>query len=247
VQSQFITAVALYGPKPEPLKGFLNNVQDILHRQVGAAFRPYSLEQIHGTLVRLDWLIDSRSGLLINAHYRDATGTSSPMLPDRAMEILDSSLKSPLDIRIGGHEPEGRATFSSRGTPPHERMFSVQGQAFVLVGWPLSTIRCGIADKPLDDLRRKMNSAHIMHWYHKSHADIDNDFHVVVGHHADASPSVTSAAAKEVRNYLTKHPIEISVDVRQVAIITSDSPTLAPANFIGRIPEDHEDIMKLFE
>jgi hypothetical protein len=91
-----------------------------------------------------------------------------------------------------------------------------------------------------------MNDANIMHWYHQSLADIDNDFHLVVGHHADASPSANSEAVEAVRSYIANNPVEISVDTSKLAIITSNSPTLLPACFMGRVTEDRAAIMELF-
>jgi hypothetical protein len=246
VSAEFITAVALYGTKEGPFKELLQAVQGMLRKQLGNEFRPYTLDQIHSTLIRLDWLTDSQSGFIVNTRYQEMTGSGAPMAPDQAMDILQSSLKSPHRIRVGGFRSDGQATFGSRGMHPYERMFSLQGQAFVLVGWPVATISSGISEKPLDDLRRNMNDANILHWYHESDTGIDNDFHLVVGHCVDRSPVETGAVVREVREYLAEHPVEIDIGIRQVAIITSDSPTLLPAHFIGRIPDDLAEIMGLF-
>jgi hypothetical protein len=125
-------------------------------------------------------------------------------------------------------------------------MFSVQGDAFVLVGWPVSTVTNGIASGPLDDLRRAMNDANIVHWYHRSSTDIDNDFHLVIGHHNGAPQGETEEAVSAVRAYLAQHPVQVEVGVDQIAIVAADSPTLAPARFIGRLPIDSADIVNLY-
>jgi hypothetical protein len=246
VGAKFITAVALYGTKKGPLKELLQAVQEIVHRQLGAEFHPYTLDQIHSTLIRLDWFTDSRTGLAVNTRYYEVIGSADPMVPALALEILRSFGESPHRIRIGGYRPGSQAVFSSHGMHPYDRMFSVRGQAFVLIGWPAATIVDGISAKPLDDLRRKMKDANILHWYHESPTDIDNDFHLVVGHHADAQPVKPREAAEAVREYLAENPVEIDVGIDQVSIIASDSPTLVPAQFIGRIPEDRAMIMGLF-
>ena len=244
--AKVVTAVALYGPKEGPLRELLQATQEILRGQLGAGFCPYTLDQIHSTLIRLDWLPDSRTGLAVNTRYREVTGAADPMAPARALEILGSFGESAHRIRIGGYRPGSPATFSSRGTHPHDRMFSVQGTAFVLVGWPLATITGGISVKPLDDLRRNMKDANILHWYHESPADIDNDFHLVVGHHDGAPPAQAPAAVAAVRQYLAEHPAEVDVGIGQVTVIASDSSTLTPAGFIGRLPRDCAEIMELF-
>jgi hypothetical protein len=246
MRAKFLTAVALYGPKEGLLKDLLQATQDILHRQLGARFRPYTLEQMHSTLIRLDWQPDGPAGLAVNTRYREVTGVAGPMDPGRALEMLGSFGKFPHRIRIGGYSPGGPATFASRGAHPHDRMFAAYGQAFVLVGWPVATIDGGMSVRPLDDLRRSMQDANILHWYHESPADIDNDFHLVVGHHDDAAPDQIAAAVTAVRQYLAEHPAEVDVGLEDVAVIASDSSTLAPATFIGRIPEDRAAILELF-
>ena len=246
MRAKIFTAVALYGPKEGAFKDLLQSVQKILGKQLGDRFRPYTLKQIHSTLIRLDWFADELSGLAVNRRYREVVGVARPMILDRALEILQSSLEPPLHIRIGGFRAGHEATFSSRGVHPYQRMFSVQGDAFVILGWPRSTVVSGISKKPLDDLRREMGEANILHWYHESPADIDNDFHMVVGHHAAAAPARTAAAVAAVREHLSEHPIDIAVGSQQVTIIASDSPTLAPALFAGQITKDNSEIIELF-
>ncbi|HEX3921974.1 MAG TPA: hypothetical protein VHY31_06790 [Streptosporangiaceae bacterium] len=246
MRAKIYTAVVLYGPKEGALKELLQSVQKILSKQLGDRFKPYPLEQIHSTLIRLDWFADELSGLAVNQRYHEVAGVARPMMLDRVLEILHSSLEPPLHIRIGGYLPGSEATFSSRGAHPYQRMFSVQGNAFVLLGWPLSTVVSGISKKPLDDLRREMGEANILHWYHESPTDIDNDFHMVVGHHAEVAPDRTVAAVEVVREHLSDHPTDIAVGSQQVTIIASDSPTLAPALFAGQITKDYSEIIELF-
>jgi len=246
VRAQLVTAVALYGTKTGALRSLLERVQAICGERLPGGFRPYRLEQIHGTVIRLDGVTDTQTGLLVNQRYLELTGNPRAMDHARAAEILAACLTPPLRIRIGGYRPDTPATFSSRGQHPHERTFSAQQGAFVLVGWPVSTVANGLPDRRLDELRRNMNDANVWHWYHESSADVDNDFHLVVGHHNGASQHETAEAVREVRAYLAQHPVQIEVGVDQVAIIAADSPTLAPAQFIGRLPVDPADITNLY-
>lgn len=238
--------VALYGTKTGDLKGLLETVQAILGERLRGRFQPYSLDQIHGTVIRLDGATDTRSGLIINPRYLEFTGTPRAIDHARALEIVTAHLTPPLSIRIGGYGPATPATFSSRGQHPYERMFAGPGNAFVLMGWPVATVAQGISARPLDQLRRTMNEANIFHWYHDSPTDIDNDFHLVVGHHDGISPDEAAAAVDAVRTYLAQHPVQIDVGVDQVSIIAADSPTLAPAQFISPLPADPGDIAKLY-
>ena len=246
MRAQLITAVALYGTKTGTLKRLLETVQSILSERLRDRFHPYTLDQIHGTVIRLDGVTDRQTGLIVNQRYLELTGTAHAMDHARASEILAAHLTPPLSIRIGGFGPDAPTTFSSRGQHPYERTFTMQENAFVLMGWPVSTVASGISQRPLDELRRKMNTANILHWYHKSLTDIDNDFHLVVGHHNGVSQDETAEAVRIVRAYLVRHPAQIEVGVEQVAIIAADSPTLAPAQFIGRLPVNPADIASLY-
>ena len=238
--------VALYGPKTGDLRHLLESVQAVLGERLRGRFRPYSLDQIHGTVIRLDGVTDTQSGLIINPRYLTLTGTSRAIDHGRALEIVTAHLTPPLSIRIGGYGPASPAAFSSRGQHPYERMFSASGNAFVLMGWPVATVAQGISARPLDQLRRTMNEANIFHWYHDSPTDIDNDFHLVVGHQDGVSPDEAAAAVDAVRTYLAQHPVQIDVGVAQISIIAADSPTLAPAQFIAPLPVDPGDIAKLY-
>ena len=246
VPAQLITMVALYGIKTGDLKRLLETVQAILGERLRGGFQPYSLDQIHGTVIRLDGVADAQSGLIINPRYAEFTGMPHGMDHARALEIVTAHLTPPLSIRIGGYGPATPATFSSRGQHPYERMFSGPGNAFVLMGWPAATVAQGISARPLDRLRRTMNEANIVHWYHDSPTGIDNDFHLVVGHHDGVSPAEAAAAVDAVRTYLAQHPVQIDVGVDQVSIIAADSPTLAPAQFVAPLPVDPGDIAKLY-
>jgi hypothetical protein len=125
-------------------------------------------------------------------------------------------------------------------------MFSAQGDAFVLVGWTLVTIERGFSQMPLNELRRSMNKTGIMHRYHQSMTDEDNDLYLVIGHHEAAPGNEMAAAVSKVRSYVAEHPIEVDLGIEQVAVIVSESRTLVPTLFTGRIPADETAILKLF-
>jgi hypothetical protein len=187
-------------------------------------------------VIRFDGRTHAKTGLLVNQHYLELAGVPRAMDHARAVEILTAYLTPPLSIRIGGFKPNSPTTFSSRGQRPYKRMFSAQDGSLVLMGWPVCTVMNGITQRPLDDLRRKMNEANILHWYHKSWNDADNEFHLVVGHYNTGSQCKAKEAAVASSVYLSQHPIQIEVGINQVAVIAADSPTLVPARFIGRLP-----------
>jgi len=243
---RWTTAVALFGAKVRPLEDLLRAIQGIVSDELGEKFHPYALEQVHGTLIGLDFVLDQDSGLPFQEHYSEVTGSATPIVPEEALAILRSVLEPSLRVRIGGYGPGSGTTFTSRGEHPYHRMFSAQGHAFVLMGWPLVTIKRGSSEMPLNDLRRSMNKAGIMHRYHQSMTDNDNDLYLVIGHHEGSPANETAAAVSKVRSYLAEHPVEIDLGIEQVTVVVSESRTLVPTLFTGRIPADETAILKLF-
>ncbi len=241
-----VTAVAFYGTKTGALQQLAESVQAILRGQLGGGFRPYGLDQVHATVIRLDGFADQQTGSVVSLRYRDGARPRPPMDHARAQEILAARLTPPLRIRVGGFRPGLAAAFLSRGQHPYERSFALSRDAFVLMGWPESTIRHGSAAQPLDDLRRDLSQANIPHWYHDGPADVDNDLHLVVGHLTTAPPDGAAAAVQAVRNYLAEHPVHLEVGVGQLAIVASESSTLAPAEFVGRLPVDPARLARLY-
>jgi hypothetical protein len=236
VRSRFISALAQYGPKSGPVRDFLAGVQATIAAHVGDRFRPYSLDQVHGTLIALDGVPDPATGTLVNEYYRTRTGGGREMDLRRAMDILAAHLAQPLHVRLGGYQPDQEFGFTSRGQHLHDRSFSVQDNAFVLVGWPVVSLAG--PDRPLDELRRDMHAAHVLHRYHVRATDVDNDLHLVLGHHADAPAGSLARAEAAVRGQLAAAGIDIAISLGDVKIVAADSRTLAPPLYVSEIPAD---------
>jgi len=232
--SRFISAVAFYGPKTGPLRELLAGVQALIAEHVGEDFRPYSLEQVHATLIALNGVRDPETGAVVNEYLLAHAGARREMDLPRVMDILTRA--APMRVRIGGFRPDQEAPFTSRGQHLAMRTFSVQDRAFVLVGWPADSL-AGAA-RPLDDLRREMNAAHVLHRYHVRATDIDNDLHLVVGHHTDAAAGSLERATDAVRGQLAAAGIDIAIGLGDVKIVAADSRTLAPPLYVSEIPAD---------
>jgi hypothetical protein len=230
MNSRFISAVALYGPKAEPLRSSLAEVQALIAAQAGDSFRPYSLDQVHATLIALNGIRDPETGVVVNEYYLEHTGTRLEMNLERAGRILSGHL--PLRVRIGGYREDQAVPFFSRGQHLFVRTFSVRANAFVLIGWP------PVPGRPLDRLRREMNAANVLHRYHQRADDIDDDFYLVVGHHDGAPPEALERAVGAVRDKLSANPIDLDVRAGDVKVVAADSHTLAPPLFVGGIPVD---------
>ena len=242
--SRFVSAVACYGPKTGPLRDLLAGVQALIAQHLGDDFLPYSPEQVHATLIALNGA--RAGGAVVNEYFLTQAGLRREMDLPRVMDILARRFATPLRIRIGGFLPHQEIPFTSRGQHLAERTFSVQGQAFVLVGWPADSLaEVALTRKPLDELRREMNAAGVLHRYHVRAADVDNDLHLVVGHHRGAPAGALARATAAVRDKLAADPVDLTIARTDVKIVAADSHTLAPPLFVSDIPADEAAVLAL--
>ena len=239
--SRFVSAVAFYGPKTGRLRELLTGVQALIAEHVGTGFRPYTLEQVHATLIALNGV--RAGGAIVNEYLLEHAGVRREMDLPRVMDILDGRFAVPLRVRIGGFRPGQPIPFTSRGQHLAERAFSTQGEAFVLVGWPADSL-AGAA-RPLDELRRAMNAAGVLHRYHARPADVDNDLHLVVGHHAGAPADALARATAAVRDRLAADPADLAIALSDVTIVAADSHTLAPPLYVSGVPAPAAEVLAL--
>ena len=239
--SRFISAVAFYGPKTGRLRELLTGVQALIGEHVGADFRPYTLEQVHATLIALNGVRED--GTIVNEYLLEHAGVRQEMDLPRVMDILARRFAAPLRVRIGGFRPGQEIPFTSRGQHLAERSFSVQGEAFVLVGWPADSLAG--AGRPVDELRREMNAAGVLHRYHARPGDVDNDLHLVVGHHDGAPAEALTRATAAVRDKLAADPADLTIGLSDVKIVAADSHTLAPPVYVSGIPAAAADVLAL--
>ncbi len=242
MQGRFISAVALYGPKTGLVRDLLAGVQAMIAEHIGDRFRPYSLDQIHATLIALNAVPDPRTGAIVNEYYLSHQDRAVEMDLQRAMDTLAARFATPLQVRIGGYQRNQEIPFTSRGQHLFDRACSAQDNAFVLVGWPVFSLTgeggvAGLA-RPVDDLRRDMNAAGLLHRYHARDTDVDNDLHLVVGHHAGAAAGDVDGAVGAVREKLAADPVDIAISLDDVKIVAADSHTLAPPLYVSDIPAD---------
>ena len=239
--TRFVSAVAWYGPKTGPLRGLLAGVPALIAEHRGDVFLPYSPEQVHATLIALNGV--RADGAVVNEYFLTQAGVRREMDLPRVMDILARRFATPLRVRIGGFLPHQEIPFTSRGQHLAERTFSVQDQAFVLMGWPAESL--AEAGRPLDELRREMNAAGVLHRYHVRAADVDNDLHLVVGHHRGAPADALARATAAVRDQLAADPVDLAIGLTDIKIVAADSHTLAPPLYVGDIPADEAAVLAL--
>ena len=246
MRATLVTVVSLYGPKASPLRELLEAIEVTLARYLGDRFVPYSMDQVHGTLIVLGGYRDA-AGEVVNEHYLDLRGERRVMDFGQVQRLLLDRLAEPLAIRIGGFGPPELDPFTSQGQHLHERSFSARAGSLVLMGWPVAAAESAGRCQPLDALRRSMADAGVLHRYHRGPADVDDDFHLVVGHYATGAPAATvQAAVAAVRAYLAARPIEVRIGAGQVRLLAADSPTLAAPWFSAALPVPPAEVARLY-
>ncbi|GIF52153.1 hypothetical protein DFJ67_7440 [Asanoa ferruginea] len=234
---RYVSAVAFYGPKKDPLASLLSELQDIVARSLGRAFRPYVLDQIHGTLIALG----GASG--VNDFYREHRGARKRMDYPAALRMLTAALTDPLTVQFGGVAEE--LGFSSRGQALRTRCLSEQGGSVVIIGWPTEAFRSSGADRRLDELRRRMISANVLHRYHATPSDVDDDLYMVLGHCHGADLTDVTKAVDAGRGYLAARPTAVTIQMADVSVVAADTPTLLPT--IRTIPLAQATVADLIE
>jgi hypothetical protein len=147
-------------------------------------------------------------------------------------------------VQLGGFENRD-FPFTSRQTTPYERSFSIQKDKVVVMGWPIRgiTVRPRLATpqafihearlypNSLDDLRRAAQSFGVLHSWHGSATDVDNDLFFRIGlisNPSPLSPPVKSRLETEVRHFLSSQPpliLEIGLkDVFVAAYVDNTLP-----------------------
>ena len=220
-----ITMVACYGEKPPALARFIESTQIRLGASL-SSFVPYDIRQVHGTIIGLEGSRLPDSDALLNANYLALRGERRSMDLARALDLVRRSPRLPLRVQIGGFLPGAPPPFVSRGRHPYERCFAISGERVVAMGWPRVG---GTYPAPLAGLRRDLESAGVLHKYHATVDAIDDDFFFVLGRvgQGDASKEALRSVTDELRASMSRAPIEVVVDLRDIHVVGYVDPALA--------------------
>ncbi len=171
-----VTLVTHYGEKAGNLLELIRLCQDKLSELLLSAFRPYELEQAHGTIIGLEGCRVENQ--IKNGNFLNHGGQTRFMAPEELLAFLRSSEIPLLNVRIGGYRHDKEWGFLSRNKHPYLRSFSIQGPIAVAMGWPVNG---ETFPNTLDKLRRRFNEVNVLHSWHRKETDIDNDFFFVLG------------------------------------------------------------------
>jgi hypothetical protein len=221
VTTRQATLAAWFGPKPGDLHRLIRRLQDEVGQLGDGVFVPYGVRQVHATLFGL-----ARTVGLRNRNFAELRGIEAEMDLDGLRTYLLESDVLPLHLRFGGFRA-GEVPFRSRGEPPFERTFSIQGDKAVLVGWPTTADGRKTSDA-LDRLRREAQDHGVLHRYHARPEDVDNDAYLRLGLlRADVGADPCREVEEAVRRLLADAPaLHVEIDARDLSFVTYTDETL---------------------
>jgi hypothetical protein len=219
-----LTLVGYYGAKADSLRKFIKNAQKVLGHALPSAFEKYDVRQVHGTIIGLE---GTRLGeYIINQNYFEQRRLLKAVNLPKLFQMLKASEHLPFRVRVGGYKHRKKYPFTSRGQHPYLRSFSVQGDVVVAMGWPEQ----GSHYPPtLHELRWSLNAANVLHKYHSSPADFDNDFFFVLGriNRAKASELDIQVAQEKMRIYFEKQKgYSVTIDSNSLRVVAYNDTKL---------------------
>lgn len=231
-----VTLVAFYGEKPPGLRALIRDVQTVLQEQLGAAFVPYDMRQVHATIIGLEGLL-APDGAIVNANYARLRGQHVPAVPKEALQLVRETPLLPMTVRLGGYRSNTVYPFRSRGEHLYARSFSFQGESAIMVGWPAE---CGGRLGAIDELRRGFGQVGALHKYHGSPGDVDNDLFLVLGrvHHDATDRNTLRTVEGRAREFMAaSRPFDVVLDRAALQLVQYADPSL-PLGTSVAVPVD---------
>lgn len=224
-----LSLVAFYGDKPEGLTRLITRLQEPLLRRLGAGFRPYSMQQVHATILGLEAM--RKPDGIYHQWYTANRGQAVAIDLTGLVIYLREELPV-IRLQIGGFRPDLEYAFSSRGQHPFFRSFSIQGQMVVAMGWPVQLGNDG-PDYPasLFALRQSFEAFYLCHKWHQNGYQ-DNDLFFVLGKVATGQvPAQTlEQLTAELRQELQDNPVRLQLDRSKMAIVAYEDTELPLAS-----------------
>jgi len=231
-----LTLVTHYGKKSESLSNLIVMLQDKLSGTLGFAFKPYDIEQVHGTIIGLEG-VNSDEGV-INQWFLENLEERRTVDPKKLIQFIQSDNIEAIEIKIGGWASHTNYNFYSNKQHPFMRSFTIQGEIAVAMGWPFENDQYF---EKLYELRKRFEAINILHKWNKNDYK-DNDFFFVLGRVSkkQANPLVLQRLANEIRIILSgvDERIIISRDTMSlVAYVDAQLPQNTSRAFSLRDPK----------
>jgi hypothetical protein len=153
-----------------------NQVSLGLGNAFSGRFMPYSVEQVHLTIIGLEGGRSPQG--IINDNYLKFRNAVRIMDFTAMLRSLQQTPLLPLTARFGGFRQTKPYPFQCWGRHPYEMSFVIMGDKVALNGWPY---RNGLHVSDLNLLRQTMTGHGILHKYFPKASDKDNDLFMVIG------------------------------------------------------------------
>jgi len=219
-----LTFVSHYGPKPVPFADKIRLLQSVITEQLGNRFKPYTVEQVHGTIIGLEGArFETR---IRNDNFLRFRGAEQFIDFHGLLDFLRTRPEADWEVRVGGYDLACDHGFTSARQHPFLRSFSIQGEIAVAMGWPHCSGSCVPS---LDELRRAFQQFGALHKWHQCESDVDNDFFFVLGRVAPDTESAERDAVQQiVREHLAAAPFQLLVTRATLSFIAYLDPQLPP-------------------
>jgi hypothetical protein len=233
-----VSLVSLYGEKRGELAELICQSQELVERAIREAFTPFDPSQVHATIISLER--DRPPANCANFAKHRRCGVSMDF--QGFLSYLQACGHIPFEAQIGGFGP-GDHPFTSRRASPYERSFSVQGDKIVMMGWPLRRNACAasqagharLAKEPatypptLDRIRQDAQNFGILHSYHRTPTDHDNDLFFRIGSVEPTALTANSINALEsqARHALAmRQPVVVNIGFDDLFVVAYEDVRL---------------------
>ncbi|WP_319576741.1 hypothetical protein [uncultured Desulfobacter sp.] len=210
-----LTLVSHYGKKPDSIVNMILLLQDKISRSLGSSFRPYELEQVHGTIIGLKCIF--RNKKLINEYFKLYLNKEEKVNIEGFLNFVQSDKIGEIVIQVGGWQANKNYKFESSSQHPYFRSFLFQNKIAVAFGWPVEN---GIYSESLYNLRKKFEKFKFYH-KHNKYGYKDNDFYFVLGRISKAriSPMLLQQTEEAIRLALSKIKEKITINKDTLSIV----------------------------
>ncbi len=178
-RAQKYTLVAFYGKKSQAFSRLIKTIQSkVFESDLGDSFQPYSVEQIHATLMGLETM--EWEGEVVNLNIWEELGLPQKMNFHNVVANVSRAVGG-LSVGFGGiNIASDQQTLVTHGQP--KRTFGIDPDRgkVVLNGWPVVVEPAGhVLSDAIWNLRLTLFEQHQMR--HRYHRFRDNDVFMVLG------------------------------------------------------------------
>lgn len=231
-----VTLVAFYDKSNEQLKSdrFIKLIENITEwinielskYKLNDIFEPYPTNQVHATILGCEGAIFNSS--IINKWFYEKRQKECNIDFKNLIQYFRYHSNLPIAIRFCGYNPDTNFGFLSQNRHPFERSFQIREddtKAAMLMGWPYNA---GQWPLHLYNFRIGAQTFNILHKYHKSLSDVDNDCYLRIGCFKELpDKKIKRAIENSIRNKLTSmNPIYESINHNNLRIVKYNETTL---------------------